>query len=195
MSKFFVPFTERGERIEKRAIALKSQFGLGPYEVVDPFDVLPEVPAKLVSREFFGTLPRQTRDVLLNTHSHEWSAIGLGSSPDEEAERILLNPTHHPRRQKVSLMEEIVHIMRDHPRVVLERNGDDRWTRSYDETVEQEAFAVGAACIIPYKPLFRAVNDRGESTAVIADRYGVSEEYVEYRIKLSGLYNVHRASS
>lgn len=195
MSKFFLPFTERVERTEKLAIALKSRFGLGPYEAVDPFEVLPEVPARLVSRQFFGTLPPDTQEVLFNTHADEWSAIALGSFPEGEPERILLNPTHHPHRRKVSLMEEIVHIVRGHPRVVLERNGDDRWTRSYDEDVEQEAFAVGAACIIPYKPLFRAVNDRGEFTATLADRYGVSREYVDYRIKLSGLYNVHRASS
>jgi len=195
MGRLFLPFTDLGRRIEKRAVALKNELDVGPYGAVDPYEVLPRVPARLVSRDFFGSLPPRTQKVLFNRCADEWSAVALGAPPGDEVERIMLNPTHHPRRRRVSLMEEIVHLLRDHPRVVLEPGGEEKtWGRTYDEAVEREAFAVGAACILPYRGLFRALNDRGETVAALARRHDVSKAYVEYRIKLSGLYNVLRAS-
>ncbi len=190
----FLPFTPNGEATERQAIQVKCELGLSAEVSVDPYEVLPQVPARLIdASEFAKAVPANVRVTLFETHRSEWSAIGWGESPTTKESLILLNPTHHPRRQKASLMEEVVHIVLDHPKteLCLNGNGDASWVRPYDAAVEDEAFCVGAACIIPWPELFTAVSRLSETVSSIAKRYGVSEDYVLYRIKRSGLARVY----
>lgn len=92
-------------------------------------------------------------------------------------------------------MEEIVHIVRVHPKsTIVLGPGAVVQTRSYNREREDEAFTVGAACLVPYPELFRAIRDSHETANSIAERFGVSVQYVEFRIKRAGLsrmYNKH----
>lgn len=184
----FLPFTPKGKETEKTAVEVKRKLGLGPYDAVDPFEVLPSVPARLIDA---AILPLELRSTLCQHSEQAWSAIGYGRSPADGHEMILLNPEHHPHRQKASLMEELVHILLNHPKVPLLFDGDE-WKRPFDASVEDEAFNVGAACLIPYRSLFNAVRYRHSTTAELADTYGVSVAYVDYRIKRAGLHRVYR---
>src|SRR5207245_6723476 len=86
-----------------------------------------------------------------------------------------------------------VHTLGDHVKTVLSLDvaaGGER-VRSYDGAVEDEAYCVGAACIIPYPRLFHAVHHNGETVAAIAAAAQVSEDYVAYRIKRAGLSHVY----
>lgn len=162
---------------------------------MDPYAVLPDVPARLLSDSI---LERFTPEMLANLtgkYSDAWSAVGYGQSQVTGEQLILLNPTDHPRRRRVSLMEEIVHIVEGHPRTVLQRDGKGRWTRTFKKGVEDEAFNVGSACIIPYKTLFDLVNHQHRSAAVIAQSFEVSQDYVEYRIRRAGLWRVYKKRS
>src|SRR5690606_27953652 len=125
------------------AIGVKRKLGLRAYDGVDPFAVLPSVPIRLVDPI---SLPLEVRDMLFNAGKDEWSAIGYGCSPHDGCELVLLNPSHHERRRKATLMEEVVHIVLGHPKVCLRFDGT-RWRRPYNAGVEDEAFNVGAACI------------------------------------------------
>lgn len=187
----FLPFTDRGEETERAAIALKRRLGVGVYDPVDPFAVLTSVPARLLD---FNRLPEEVRKELTDCDDDAWSAIGYGTSPDDGHELILLNPKHHEHRQRASLMEELVHIHLDHPKVTLAFNGK-HWSRPYNDAIEDEAFNVGAACIIPYKPLFNAIRYRGATDEELAARFVVSRAYVRYRIKRAGLYGVYKKRS
>ncbi len=126
-------------------------------------------------------------------HGDQWSGVGLGESPDDGMSLILLNPSHAMTRRRATLMEEIVHIVLGHPKSTLFRaSGATEWKRSHDGGVEDEAFTVGAACLLPYPELFRAVNHAHEAATAIAARIGVSEQCVEFRIKRAGLSRVYR---
>lgn len=179
---------------ELRAVEVKRALGVGRYAAVDPFQVLDRVPTRLVEPSVFSGRP-DVADVLFNTHSDEWSAVGLGVSPVNGDELILLNYTHHVHRQKVSLMEEIVHVVLGHPRTELSLPGDAtvKWVRPYNDDVEDEAYCVGAACILPWPELFDGVSRKSETVASIASRYNVSPKYVEYRVRRAGLDRVYRA--
>jgi hypothetical protein len=192
-AKYFVPFTPQGAATEHRAIEVKAALHLAPDAAVDPFDVLPRIPARLLDfRVLFGALPLEVRRALFETGVKQWSAIGWGRSPATGEELILLNPFHHPHRQRASLMEEVVHIVVNHPKTTLMiTDSGVAAIRSYDQAVEDEAYCVGAACIIPYPALFHAVHRSSETAAVIAGRYKVSRDYVEYRIKRAGLTRVY----
>lgn len=204
----FLPFTPQGKITELAAIAVKRHLGLRPDDPVDPFAVLPDVPARLVDVSLLDP-------ILLTDCVQSWSGIGFGCAPTGE-ELICLNPTHAATRQRATLMEEIVHIVLDHPKttvslsfdapaITMHRNAATRTgratrvrtttaqsLRTYDPTVEDDAFNIGAACVVPYRPLFDAVHARREDATVIAARFQLSEEMITYRIKRAGLLNVYR---
>lgn len=185
----FLPFTPAAKATERRAIEIKRRLGLGAYVSVDPFEVLEAIPARLISLDVF---PPDVRAQLTGHRRAEWSAIGYGRSPITGEELILLNPTHHEHRQRASLMEELVHIVFDHPKVALRFEENGGWRRPYEKKAEDEAFNVGAACVIPYKWLFKAIQGN-TAAARIAEQVAVSEGYVEYRIKRAGLYRMYRS--
>jgi len=189
----FLPFTARGAETERTAIWVKQELGLAPEASVDPYGILSIIPARLVdARVFMANLSPQLRAAMMQAHRDAWSAIGWGRSPTTDEQLILLNPTHHLHRQRASLMEEVVHIVLDHPRTILVRSHQTvGLPRTYDEAIEDEAYCVGAACIIPWPDLFAAVHRRGEDASTIAERYGVSREYAQYRINLAGLARVY----
>jgi hypothetical protein len=187
----FLPFTEQGRATELVAIELKRGLDLAPYSPVDPYAVLPRVPARVLDTEVSQILPEEIRSCLFGRHSSDWSAVGIGRSPASGEELILVNHTHHEHRRRVSIMEEIIHILREHPRVPLSFTADGRWKRAYDADSEDEAYNVGAACILPYRPLFNRIKD-GAMLAELAAGADVSEEYVRFRIKRAGLWNMFR---
>ncbi len=210
MTPAFLPFTPNGRATEHAAIAVKKHLGLGPDQAVDPFDVLPDVPARLIDVALLDP-------ELLLKHANGWSGIGFGCIGQEGEELIGLNPTHSEKRQRATLMEEIVHIVLDHPKTTLTvtsgglttipefihdasissientklRGAVDRSARTFSNQVEDDAFNVGAACIIPYRHLFDAVHKRQEHLRTIAARFNVSEDLVTYRIKRAGLSKVY----
>lgn len=209
MPKLFLPFTPQGEQTERSAIGVKRHLGLHPDAVVDPFEVLPDVPARLVDVSMLDPS-------LLAECADDWSGIGFGCAPNGE-ELICLNPTHAVTRQRATLMEEIVHIVLDHPKTTLTlspgcititptgeaavagprtrthtRIAAGPSARTYLASVEDDAYNIGAACIVPYRPLFDAVHVRHEHETTIAARFNVSVELVEYRIKRAGLIRVYR---
>lgn len=183
----FLPFTPAGEKTELAAIEVKRRLGLGPYAAVDPFDVLAAVPARLVSLDSFPPVVRRA----LTSHGSAWSAIGYGKSPADGHDLILLNPLHHNHRRRASLMEELVHVVLDHPKVRLDFSGNGRWRRPFEKEVEDEAYNVGAACMIPYRELFNALKHEGLCLEGLAARYDVSTRYIHYRINRAGLHRVY----
>jgi hypothetical protein len=195
MAALFLPFTPNGKATELLAIDVKRRVGIPPDAAVDPLAILPRVPARLVEpRELWERCPRVAR-VLFVDEVDCWSGIGYGESPADGVSMILLNPLHALTRRRATLMEEIVHIVRIHPKsTIVIGSGPVAPTRSYDRDREDEAFTVGAACLLPYPELFRAIRDSHETGQSIAERFGVSLQYVEFRIKRAGLariYNKH----
>ncbi len=193
MSSLFLPFTPNGKATELRAIEVKDRLGLVPTAAVDPIGILPKVPARLVVPNELREASPDTPHELFVRCGSEWSGIGFGESPADGVSLILLNPAHSPTRHRATLMEEIVHIVLGHPKSTLFRGADGIvWKRSHDGGVEDEAFTVGAACLLPYPALFHAVRDDHETAVSIAARFGVSVQYVEFRIKRAGLSNIYR---
>ncbi len=190
---YFLPFTDTGKATELLAIQVKTRLGLGAYDAVDPYTVLAALPARLVDPKDITRSSPRAAETLFGEQRADWSAIGYGVSPATGESLVLLNPTHHPHRQRVSLMEEIVHILRDHPKTQLCFDGTSSgsWARPYHAALEDEAYCVGAACIIPYKQLFEAIHRLHESAAAIAVRFDVSPVYATYRINRAGLSRVY----
>lgn len=181
----FVPFVRgEAERIERCAVAVKRCLGVAAENALDPWDAASHAGIEVRGAQFFATLaPEVQRQVLVVGGGH-WSAgtvVGNGSAI------VFLNPTHEITRQKATLAEELAHIVIGHPPSKID---PVTGFRTYDADVENEAYGVGGAMILPYGQLFGLVKRR-QPTRDIAERYAVSEPFVNYRINRAGLRRMY----
>jgi Zn-dependent peptidase ImmA (M78 family) len=99
---------------------------------------------------------------------------------------VIYNPRHSDGRQASDIAHELAHIILGHTpgKIVLSQDGA-MVMRSYDPQQEEEANWLGWTILLPREALAAAVRV-GLSTSGIAQRYGVSEQLVEYRIRMTG---------
>jgi len=81
-------------------------------------------------------------------------------------------------------MEEVCHILFGHR--PSEIGADRVGGRSYNFSIEEEAYAVGAAVLVPYHSL-RSFLISGVSVRKIAGHFGVTPSLIVYRAKGTGL--------
>lgn len=140
-------------------------------------------------------LSEQTRVELLGDGKNSWSGGAASKKLPNGKKLIILNPTHAKTRHKATLMEEISHVFLGHRPSRLAITSTDKsgnaLARDYDADIEEEAYATGAAALVPYAGLKRFV-EMGKTSAEIARHYNVSKPLVEYRIKISRLWDTYK---
>ena len=92
-------------------------------------------------------------------------------------------------------MEEVCHVFFGHkPSRLAIKNVDkngETIARDYNEAIEEEAYSTGAAALVPYSALRRMVFE-GRTINEIARHFNVSRALVEYRIKVSRLWDAYK---
>lgn len=183
----FVPFIGgEAESLERKAIALKRCLGFGDREPLDARRAAEELGVPVVDRpEQFASLTESLRRSILTDHRQAWSAATIVGPLGP---LIVVNYTHSTTRLRVTLAEEIAHLVLGHPPSTIDaRTG----MRTYKATVEEEAFGVGGALVMPYAPLFNLVK-AGTSVTEIAEAFCVSEQLANCRLNRAGLRRMHR---
>ena len=89
-------------------------------------------------------------------------------------------------------MEEIAHTHLNHVPSGLSPVAEGCIVRRFDREQEDEAYGVGAAALLPWQVLFRAVN-AGRAIAELAEENDVTEDLIQYRIKITGAWRVYAA--
>lgn len=192
-----LPPTRKGRHYEIRALGLRDFAGLSSDEQpLNPFDLAKY--AKLVVASFEEIEPFLTEETklhLLGTGKDKWSGGACSQALPGGRKLIVLNPTHGKNRQNATLMEEICHVFMGHKpsRLAIENVGKNGQiiARDYRAEIEEEAYSIGAASLVPFSALKRMVY-RGKTSREIARHYTVSRELVEYRIKVSRLWDQYR---
>jgi IrrE N-terminal-like domain len=181
----FLPFVGgEAARLERCAIAAKRVFGLPDGSAIDPHAVARSLRVPVVGEPTqFAVLPNDMRQAILA--SREWSA---GTLEGPHGPLIVLNPVHADTRLRVTLAEELSHLVMGHPPSEIDAATG---TRTYNATMEQEAFSVGGALVMPYGQLFRLAKF-GRSLDEIAAAFSVSTSMARYRINRTGLSRMHR---
>lgn len=183
--KLFLPFTPIGKAIELRAIELKRAHGFGSYAAVDPETLARAMDAHIVDEGWFASLAPALRRAVLVDHRDRWSA---GSITVEGQLIILANPRHPETRRTVTLLEELVHHGLGHPKSELTvRDGVVMRTCRHD--VEDEAYAVATALVMPYPTLFAHVK-AGRAIDELETPAPVSHECRRFRVKRAGLWRL-----
>lgn len=189
-----LPPTQKGRHHEMRGLALREFAGVKrDTEPIDPFAIAEA--AKLLVAPFEliePLLTPETRSHLLGDGSGNWSGGAASQVLPDGRKLIILNPSHGATRQKATLMEEISHLFLGHQpsRLSIEKRNKDGKViaRDYNRSIEEEAYSTGAAALVPFTGLKKMVM-AGRTANEIARAYGVSRALVEFRIKISRLWD------
>lgn len=189
----FLPFARDARRWEPIAVALRRLAGACNGDIADPATLADKVGLCLFdARRALDGFAQHDREHLLITAGHRWSG-GVLPTPLPNGKLVcILNPTHPRRRNRVTLMEEIVHVHLKHVPTRLRNMAAGLRVRDYDKKQEAEAYGVGAAVLLPWSSFYHAL-DLGESVDALAERYDVTTQLVQYRIKITGATNLYRS--
>lgn len=191
----FLPFTRRAQRWEPIAILLRRLACARDGDNVDPEVLAAKIGLRLFdARRALECFSQCDRDHLLLTARDRWSG-GVLPKPLPDGKVIcILNPTHARRRNRITLMEEIVHVHRKHVPTGFRDVTQGLRVRDYNKAQEEEAYGVGAAVLLPWSTFYRAL-DSGQPIETIAEHYDVTTQLVQYRIKITGATNLYRSRS
>jgi hypothetical protein len=194
-----LPPTAKRRIYEKIALKIREFAGIALDEPLDPWGLAPFLKLRVVALEEIVDLSEESRAVLLGDTTKGWS--GGASRPLPDGTRLVfLNPNHSRERQAATLMEEVCHVILGHSPSRI--NGEFPFGhdakqrvrfRDFNEAQEEVAYAVGAAALVPFFALRLAV-DACATSEIIAQRFRVSRELVEYRLKVCRLWTVYRTT-
>lgn len=168
---------------EKASAAARQALKLRPFAPLDPWDYAGFLGVSVLDFASLALSPATIHQLTV-TDGDSWSAMTL---KEGAAFAIVLNPAHAPTRRRSDLMHELSHIELKHTpvRVDVSKNGV-LLLSDYSEDQEQEADWYGAALLLPRSALVHH-RSRGETSANIAERYGVSASLCEWRLRMTGV--------
>ena len=184
-----LPPGEKWRNFELKALGLRDFARVRIDQPLNPFDLARFANLIVVRFEQLEGLSESAREHLLGSASESWSG-GACSLPNG-MKLVILNPTHGRSRTNATLMEEICHVFLGHqPNRLSVVTKDDRgkvMNRDYLKADEEEAYAVGAAALVPYSSMKRMLL-QGKTAREIASHFRVSRELVAYRMKVTHLW-------
>lgn len=192
-----LPPTRKGRQYEIRAIGLRDFAGLRKDdERLNPFELARYAKLLVVTFEQIEPfLTGETLEHLLGGGRDKWSGGACSQALPDGRKLIVLNPTHGENRQNATLMEEVCHVFLGHkPSRLAIENVNKKGkpiARDYREDDEEAAYSVGAAALVPFSSLRRMIN-QGKTSREISRHFNVSRELVEYRMKVSRLWEEYK---
>lgn len=177
---------ERGFKTwaERTAGSLRRELGLSEYAPLAPARLAESLGVELWTPYQVPGLSQTALDQLLVHDPWGWSAI---SSVVNGRCVVIYNPRHSSARQASNIAHELAHIILDHDpgKMVLSQDGS-MIMRSYDQKQEEEANWLGWCLLLPREALVHTAKAR-LAKAQIAEAYGVSEQLVDFRLRMTGV--------
>jgi hypothetical protein len=192
-----LPPGQKWRQFELSAIGLRDFARVRPDQPLDPFRLARYADLLVLDFDAIKGLSHESRQHLLGEAASQWSG-GACSIPLPNGKRvIILNPTHGRMRTNATLMEEIAHVFLGHQpsrlKIVAQDKQGKTLTRDYRKADEEAAYGVGAAALVPYSSLRKQLL-AGRTSLEIAKHFRVSRELVEYRLKVTRLWQIYRSA-
>ena len=150
-----LPQGEKWRNFELKALGLRDFARVRNDQPLNPFELARFANLIVIRFDQVAGLSESAREHLLGTASEKWSG-GACTLPND-MKLVILNPTHGRSRTNATLMEEICHVFLGHqPNRLSIVTRDERgkvMNRDYRKADEEEAYAVGAAGLVPYASL------------------------------------------
>jgi uncharacterized protein DUF955 len=188
-----LPPGEKWRQFEIKALGLRDFARVSSDLPLDPFALAIFANLVVVGFDELSDLSATAREHLLGSAVENWSG-GACVLPDGRR-LVVLNPRHGQARTNATLMEEICHVFLGHTpnrlSIVTKDEQGKVMSRDYRKTDEEEAYGVGAAALVPFGSLRKRVY-MGRSADQISRRFHVSRELVEYRLKVTRLWQIYK---
>jgi hypothetical protein len=175
--------------MEKMAADLRAMLGVAPESPLDPFKIgISGV--KVISIDEVDGLETVCRRHLEGIGRTAWSAMTVPVDDEQERWVVVINKSNDIERQRVSLLEELWHIMQGHDLTRIVKVGST-YGRSFDSDSEHDAYYLASATLLPESSIRKAVAAK-KTADDVARAFGVSKELVEYRIKRLNLWSDYK---
>lgn len=177
---------ERGFKAwaERTAANIRRDLGLSMTQPLDPRVLAKDLGIRVISPEDIRGLAGDILTQLLEKDPSGWSAATLLF---ETKTIVIYNPRNSKGRQASDIIHELAHVILGHEpsQIVFSEDGQIA-TRTFDRKQEDEANWLGWALLLPREALMAARHAR-LATPQIAERYGVSEKLVGFRLQMTGV--------
>lgn len=197
MAPFELPPGEKWRQYELQALGLRDFARVHPDAALNPFSLARFANLLVVDFEKLRGLSPQAREHLLGAAAEEWSGGATSRALPDGRKVVILNPTHGRARTNATLMEEICHVFLGHQanRLAIIANDERGKTlaRDYRKADEEEAYATGAAALVPYGALRRLIL-KGREASEVAKHFRVSKDLIEYRLKVTRLWSTYKSA-
>ncbi len=179
-------YLERGFKAwaERVSINLRRDLGLNSNDPLDPKCLADHLEVGLCTPRDIPGISKEVLTQLLQKDPWGWSAV---SQIVKGKPLIIYNPKHRGGRQASDIMHELAHLILDHSpgKLIMSQDGG-MVMRSYDRKQEEEANWLAWSLLLPRDALVYSMRSR-LSLAEIAERYGVTEKLVTYRLQVTGV--------
>jgi Zn-dependent peptidase ImmA (M78 family) len=176
---------------ERTSAGLRKELGLNSCDALHPKDLARCLGVRLCTPRDIPGVPKEVLSQLLEKDPWGWSAV---SQIIKGRPLVIYNSRHSAGRQASDIMHELAHIILDHDpgKLIMSQDGA-MVMRSYDRKQEEEANWLGWSILLPREALVSAARE-GLSREQIAERFGVTEDLVEFRQRMTGVNTQFRKS-
>ena len=192
-----LPAGQKWREFEMKALALRDFARVSSEQALNPFELARFANLLVVEFSHIKGLSKQAREHLLGSASEDWSGGACARALPDGQRIVVLNPNHGQARTNATLMEEISHVFLGHQpsklKIVADDSDGQTLARDYRKADEEAAYAIGAAALVPFAALRKFVL-QGNSAVAIAKRFRVSRSLVEYRLKVTRLWQIYKAA-
>jgi transcriptional regulator with XRE-family HTH domain len=182
------PVSLSKEELERAAERFRADLGLSEDEPLESLRLDVEG-VEVIRLRQTNCLDDVTVRKLSTEACDEWSAMSVPLDSAHERWAVLLNDCHTVERQRVTVLEEIWHILLGHKLTKIAKIAE-AYGRTYDKAEEHDAYYLASATLLPRTSVVQAVS-RKQTSPQIAQQFGTSPELVDYRIKRLGLWRDH----
>jgi hypothetical protein len=177
---------------ERTAISLRQDLSLSPKDPLDPRQLAAFLQVDLCTPRDLHGLPNSVTDQLLIVDPGGWSAVSIERGGKT---LIIYNPMHSIGRQANDITHELAHLILGHKpsRLMISSDGE-LVMRSYDQKQEDEADWLASSLLLPRETLLYCKRRLRLRENEIAEKFGVSEKLVIYRLRITGIDSQLRSS-
>src|SRR3954470_13125629 len=137
---------------ERNGLKLRDDLGIGIATRLSVRDAYAKLKGDVeVWRSSDVACAKKYSDLLHGLRSTVWSAFAAPCSDGGVV--VIFNEMHSMQRRRATLMEEFFHLRLGHPPSVIRVFGDGNAKRTFQSSIEEEAYCSGAAALVPYKGL------------------------------------------
>lgn len=173
------------------ALEVRDELRLDPHSPICPFALAENLYIPVFTLQDLLALDKTLAThvgVLVDTHRSAFSALTVF---DGRQRCIVHNHCHAPVRRRSNVAHELAHALLNHP---PHPSSCAAGNRIYRRELEEEANWLGPVLLVSNEAA-RWVTARAMSTSGAAAHFKVSEDLMEFRLRMSGARRIHARKS